>query len=286
MSNRSDSIDFENERDFDSPPDNSIDVRTFDSPEQPPVEIYDQVDTNLPATAADNNQQVSINPLAMVQQAIDKGLPVETLERLMSLQERFEKNSAKKSFDKAFASFMKELPNIEKNKNVHYETKKGVTDYNHTTLDYAIAKIAPVLSKHGLSYHWETKQSEQTSVISVTCFISHIDGHQRSTTMSAEPDISGGKNPVQGIGSTTSYLKRYTLFLLLGLASAEDDTDGRDPYFDELIDEEQVEAVKSIIKEKGRTIESAEKFIYKYFGFGKIEAITKNRFDEVIRSLK
>lgn len=43
--------------------------------------------------------------------------------------------------------------------------------------------------------------------------------------MSAEPDGSGSKNAVQAIGSTNTYLQRYTLFSVLGLASVDMDDD-------------------------------------------------------------
>ena len=44
--------------------------------------------------------------------------------------------------------------------------------------------------------------------------------------MSAPADDSGKKNKIQAIASTVSYLERYTLYAILGLASAEMDDDG------------------------------------------------------------
>jgi hypothetical protein len=41
--------------------------------------------------------------------------------------------------------------------------------------------------------------------------------------MKAPPDDSGKKNPIQQIASTVSYLERYTLFAITGLAPQEDD---------------------------------------------------------------
>jgi len=40
------------------------------------------------------------------------------------------------------------------------------------------------------------------------------------------PDTSGSKNSIQAVGSTVSYLQRYTLYSILGLASKDADTDG------------------------------------------------------------
>ena len=44
--------------------------------------------------------------------------------------------------------------------------------------------------------------------------------------MTADKDTSGNKNSIQSIGSTRTYLQRYTLIGALGLSTAEDDTDG------------------------------------------------------------
>ena len=51
--------------------------------------------------------------------------------------------------------------------------------------------------------------------------ISHV------ITMAAGPDGSGGKNAIQAIGSTVSYLERYTLLAATGLATEDQDDDGR-----------------------------------------------------------
>ena len=57
--------------------------------------------------------------------------------------------------------------------------------------------------------------------------VTHIKGHSEDTTLSGPPDDSGRKNNIQQIASTVSYLERYTLFALLGLASQDMDDDGQ-----------------------------------------------------------
>ena len=46
-----------------------------------------------------------------------------------------------------------------------------------------------------------------------------------STTLSGPPDTTGSKNDLQSIGSTISYLQRYTLLALTGLATFDMDDD-------------------------------------------------------------
>ena len=45
----------------------------------------------------------------------------------------------------------------------------------------------------------------------MTCQITHELGHSESVEMTAPPDDSGGKNTIQSIASTKTYLERYTL---------------------------------------------------------------------------
>jgi hypothetical protein len=58
-------------------------------------------------------------------------------------------------------------------------------------------------------------------------------GHSEETTLKAIPDTSGSKNSIQAIGSTVTYLERYTLLAAMGMAAAGMDNDGR------TVDEEQ-----------------------------------------------
>ena len=65
--------------------------------------------------------------------------------------------------------------------------------------------------------------------------------------MSASADTSGSKNSIQAIGSTVSYLERYTLYAILGLASADQDDDGHSAA--ELISEHEAANLESLIEE-------------------------------------
>ena len=51
------------------------------------------------------NELVQIQPMQLIQNAVDKGLAIENLERLLTLQERYEKNQAEKAFNEAMQLF-------------------------------------------------------------------------------------------------------------------------------------------------------------------------------------
>ena len=165
----------------------------------------------------------SSSPAEIIASAIAGGADLEKLKGLMELQERWEGNEAKKEYHKAMAAFKANPPEINKDKQVSYNTNKGKTEYKHASLANVCNKINSELSKHGLSASWTTKQNGS---IAVTCKITHIKGHSEETTLAAGADATGSKNSIQAIGSTITYLQRYTLLSLTGLATSEQDDDG------------------------------------------------------------
>lgn len=165
-------------------------------------------------------------PADLIAQAIEKGLGVDELGKLMELQERWEANQARKLFFEAFSGFQSQCPDIRKSKEVSF----GQTKYNYAPLSDITRQIGKVLKDNDLSYRWEIQDT--ATEIKVTCLVSHINGHTERTTMLASPDTSGSKNPIQARGSAIEYLKRYTLIGALGISTADSDIDGRLPELD------------------------------------------------------
>lgn len=160
-------------------------------------------------------------PANLLERAIDKGADLAQLEKLMDLQERWEKKEAAKAFNVALSNFQKDKPEINNNKKAEFKTKDGgKMSYTYAGLSYIQKKIDPVLSMCGLSYRWE--QEALDGLIKITCIIKHEAGHEECFTLSGPMDTSGKKNSLQQIGSTITYLKRYTLAGGLGLSTSED----------------------------------------------------------------
>lgn len=178
-------------------------------------------------------QAVAVTPMAMLQLAVEKGASVEQLERLMALQERYEANEAKKEFVSAMTRFKENPKIIEKNAQVDFTSAKGRTHYKHATLANVCDVIGPSLSEVGISHSWETEQLEGGAV-KVTCVLTHARGHQTRTPLQATRDESGNKNHIQAVGSTVTYLQRYTLLAATGMAVADqrddDGTGGKGPH--------------------------------------------------------
>lgn len=170
--------------------------------------------------------------------AMNPDMDPDRIERFIVLKERIDAAAAKKAFDSAVAVAKATIPPAEKNSTGH--NSKRYADFR------AYAKVVdPVISDLGLSYRFRT---EQTDRITVTCVLTHEGGHSESNSLSGPPDASGSKNAIQAIGSTLTYLQRYTLVQALGLAAGDDD-DGHASGNGELINMEQIEQLQALLTE-------------------------------------
>ncbi|MFP5078263.1 ERF family protein [Rhizobium sp. YIM 134829] len=191
---------------------------------------------------------VSKTPMEMIDDALMKGASPETLSKLMDLQERWEKNQARKAFAAAMSAAKAELPRIVKTRKVDFTSQKGRTNYQYEDLAGIMDQVGPVLSRYGLSIRYRTV-AEPNQPIAVTCIIEHSDGHHEENTLMAGRDESGNKNSIQSIGSTVTYLQRYTLKAALGLAAAADDDGGKADDTNGTITDAECEIILSMINE-------------------------------------
>lgn len=157
--------------------------------------------------------------------ALQKGVSLDQLERFMALKERHDANEARKAYTESMARAKRSPPTIGKDKFVSFLTQKGVTEYHHATLGNVVRNIVAWLAEYGFSHAWRTEQIEGGRV-AVTCTLTHAMGHSESVTLDAFKDDSGGKNNIQSLGSSVTYLQRYTLLAITGLATEDQDDDG------------------------------------------------------------
>lgn len=223
------------------------------------------------------SQSTAVTPMQMVQIALENGADIDQLQKLMEMQERWEANEARKAYVVALNAFKEDPPTIKKNKHVRFATQKGETEYDHATLDQCVGCIVPVLSRYGLSHNWSTTQAD--SQIAVTCRLTHVLGHSESVTMSAPYDQSGGKNNIQAIASASTYLQRYTLLAICGLAVKGMDDDGA--YFDTITPEQQA-IIHSLMEERDTDV---KKFC-EYLRVDSIAQIPASRFTEATLAIK
>ncbi len=214
----------------------------------------------MSALATITQTPVAITPMEMLSSAITRGDSLDKLERLMDLNDRWEKAQAKKAFIEAKAAFKASAPVITKDKtNSQYNSR-------YASIGSVVNAVNEALSKHGLDADW---QFDQSSEIRVTCILTHVAGHSESVSLVGTPDTSGAKNPLQQIKSTLTYLKLATFEAVTGIATKEGnrDDDGNASGVASFISDEQVEELTALITE-------TKTDIAKFLEIGKVESLS------------
>lgn len=229
---------------------------------------------DIPRPGEQHEIRTAMTPMEMVGRALEMGVSAEILKQMMDLRDREDSKQARKAFDTAISKAKARMTPVVKNATGH--NNKRYADFS------AVSRMVdPILSEYGLSYRFKTTQTDK---ITVTCVLSHEDGHSEETTLSAPSDTTGNKNAIQAIGSTITYLSRYSLMASLGLSASEDD-DGRSAGKSEdqlrTISPEQVKTILALLDETGSDIE-------KFCQMGKIGAVPEmlaSQFDSAVQLL-
>jgi hypothetical protein len=194
-----------------------------------------QADLLRPADANRNGLMRSEPPLeestvllqVIARAAQDTTIDIDRMERLIEIQQKLAAKKSERDFTEALARFQANAPVITKDKRVFFKSKNGGadTDYRHATLGNVSAAILAVLGQERISVSWIPEQRDAR--IFVTCVLKHVGGHETRTTLNGAPDTTGNKNPVQQVVSTITMLERYTLLAATGMATHDQDDDGR-----------------------------------------------------------
>jgi hypothetical protein len=209
--------------------------------------------------------------LHMIERAArDPSVDMDKMLKLMDMRDKAEIKQARKAFDEAVATAKAQIPPITRN-------AKGHNDKKYADFAAIAAVVDPILGKHGLSYRFRTVQTEKA--ITVTCVL-FGHGHSEENTLSGPPDSSGNKSAIHSIGSTLTYLQRYTLVQALGLAASNDD-DGKAAGLGETVNLEQVERLVELADEVGADKEAFCRY-FKVDGFADIKV---KDFDRAISAL-
>ena len=225
----------------------------------------------------------AITPMQMLQIAVEQNADLDKLQKLMDLHERWEANQARKAFVKALTAFKAEPPTVIKNRSASFTSQRtqGGTSFDYATLDQVSAVIGAALSKHDLTHTWEVQQGDGGD-INVTCVLTHEQGHSERVTLRAGPDQSGSKNSIQAIGSTVTYLERYSLLAVTGLAARGQDEDAANVGGGETISAEQKDLLIALMKEvKADTVA-----FLKYMRVETLDELPASEFDSAARALE
>ncbi len=146
---------------------------------------------------------------------------------LMDIQERMINKRAEQEFNEAFLRLRGKLPIIKKGDIVAYENKKtGKMEeaFKFAKWEKVQGIIDDIIASEGFDLTFDSEvHPNGTAVVAI---LHHTGGHTRRTSTPPIPiDSGGGKNNVQGVGSSMSYGQRYATKFALNLRF-EDDDDG------------------------------------------------------------
>lgn len=169
------------------------------------------------------------SPPELLNLAIMKKSDITVIERMAALaerwQDRIDAERRLMAFNNAVADAKAKIPVIKKTSRVKFDSARvgaASTDYVYEDFAAVAATVAEYLGPVGLSYRYRLAQPTPDSV-TVTCVLSHRDGHSEETPLTCKVDPSGNKNHIQAISSAVTYLERITLKAALGLAAGKDD---------------------------------------------------------------
>ena len=211
------------------------------------------------------------NPLAMIQAAIDKGLDLEKLEKLLSLQERYDANEARKAYTKSMAIVHKNISFVAKTlTNTHTRSK-------YASLDNIIIQTKEVYTAEGFSISFYEETIERPEYIRICAKVTHKLGHFESYHYDIPLDGKGLKGnanmtAIHAKASSTSYAQRYLMCMIWNIPTGTDN-DGNGAV-KEKIDENKIKIIRSLLAE----VKADEQKFLKYLEVKKLEDLPKSGF--------
>lgn len=141
---------------------------------------------------------------------------------------------------KALSAAQSEFENPSKNAtNPHFHSK-------YADLAELVNVVRPVLSRHGLSI------TQWPGFVDGLCTVETVLMHQSGEWLSGVSSTPVTKQDPQGIGSATTYLRRYSMAAICGLAQEDDDGNtASKPRRQQTITDEQIQQIRERLAATG-----------------------------------
>ncbi len=190
--------------------------------------------------------------LSMMRLAIEKD-GVEALERIKALYREEQDRQAAREFFAALADFQALCSPIAKTSTAKVVTKSGTSfQYEYAELDEIARHVREAgLHQRGFSYGWDSIYEESPRRITAVCTLRHANGHSEKASFQAPVDASAAMNDTQKAASALTYAKRQSLVQVLGLSTADPDTDVRSESVEKAT-EAQVQAIEAALAKAGK----------------------------------
>jgi len=170
-----------------------------------------------PLQGMEQYRRESKTPMDLLQLAIEREGSIDVIERLAKLQLEMADREDRIAFRSAMTKFKAEMPRIVRSRVI--SDKEGNEKYKAVALEDVADPVMKALLKHHITYRYKTDVLQDGKMVKVTCYLA-LEGtayEEQGSTLAAPPDTSGGKDALKAVGSTTSYLEKYTLMASVGM---------------------------------------------------------------------
>src|SRR5678815_2578692 len=127
-----------------------------------------------------------LHPLALIQQAIHKGVDADYMGKLMDLQERWEKGIAVKEFNTAMQAAQAEMGVI------ICDSFNPQTKSKYPSVESINRTIKPIYTRHGFALSFDEGEAIEGRC-RTTCEVMHIGGHSKHYHLDLALDGKGIK---------------------------------------------------------------------------------------------
>jgi hypothetical protein len=165
--------------------------------------------------------------------AADPKVQPEKMRLLYDMHKEITAERARLAFIAAFGAMQDQLPVIKHNGTLdqgvgRVSGRKGAIS-TYATFPAINRVLKPILREHNLALWFEPDVGADGKIV-VRGHLTHVDGYGVTGSYALPLETSGSKNNVQGIGSSTSYGKRYLAIALCNIqteAPEDKDDDGK-----------------------------------------------------------
>lgn len=237
------------------------------------VATMDRADVSL--SVSENDRMFALIERA----ATDKNFNVDKLRAMLDFKRELMKDQNKAEADQAMGRVRSQMPRIKKNGLIDFG--KGQKPIPYGKWEDIDAIIRPIYQNEGFTVSYDTAPAEIAGWTRYIAIATHANGHEIKANIPLPLDTSGGKQNIQGAGSSSSYGVRYSTKLLFNLVFEGEDDDGKLAAM-QFISLEQVEEIGKLID---ATKTSLPGFL-QMFELSKIDNMTKENYAPAINMLK
>lgn len=221
----------------------------------------------------------SRTPSEMINIAIANGADLDKLEKLLTLQERWEANEARKIFAKSFAASQEKILSVAKTKN------NSQTHSKYADLGDVIESSKPVYTKEGFSIIFYEGDCPKENHIRIFADVLHSYGHKETYHYDVPMDgkgLRGNDNmtAIHGKASSISYGRRYLMCMIWNIPTQDNDGQSIRPV--NKISDSKLHIIRDLMISK----ELTESKLVEFLKVDKLENMLEADYTKAIQAIK